>query len=63
VTTEAIAAKVSTSLSGQRFIEPGHYQFTFSRTRRRRVSSLLTLTMAIQKEVGPLAAIGTFRFL
>jgi hypothetical protein len=49
-------------MSGQRFTELG--QFTFSRVRVAAASAhLLTLTMAIQKEVGPLATIGTFRFL
>ena len=58
-------AKVSTSwgqrLTDHRTVPPLLYFLTC--TRRRRVSSTLTLTMAIQKEVGPLAAIGTFRFL
>lgn len=61
---EAIAAKSIDELSGQRFTEPGHS--TFSRVRVAAASahsSLFTLTMAIQKEVGPLAPIGTFRSL
>ena len=61
--TEAIVAKVSTSW-GQRLIELCHHCFTFSRVRVTAASaSTLALTMAIQKEVGRLPAIGAFRFL